>query len=64
MKGSQSKEELVDNTRGGLGSQTSMMSIKDSPESIMGPPIDSILKDSEKRFLLIVERGDVNSVKK
>ena len=66
MKGSVSKEELIGSATSpiGGGSQTSLLSIKDAPESIMGPPIESILKDAEKKFLLIVERGDVNGVKK
>lgn len=55
MKASESREALLD-------SDVNMS--KDAPEFIMGPPVEAILKNEEKRFLLLVERGDVNAVKK
>ena len=40
------------------------ISIKEDPQFVMGPPVDSILKNEEKRYLLLVERGDFNGVRR
>ena len=37
---------------------------KNDPAHVMGPPADAILRMEEKRFLLMIERGDYNGVKK
>ena len=29
----------------------------------MGPPVEAILRNEEKRYLLLVERGDYNGVR-
>ena len=31
---------------------------------VMGPPVESILRNEEKRYLLMVERGDYNGVRR
>ncbi|XP_032795125.2 transient receptor potential protein [Daphnia magna] len=58
MKGSASREGLISQ-----GSQQSLISLKEEPQFVMGPPVESILKNEEKRFLLLVERGDYNGVR-
>ncbi|XP_057378042.1 transient receptor potential protein-like [Daphnia carinata] len=58
MKGSESREGLVSQ-----GSQQSLISLKEDPQFVMGPPVESILKNEEKRYLLLVERGDFNGVR-
>lgn len=40
------------------------ISIKEDPQFVMGPPVESILKNEEKRYLLLVERGDFNGVRR
>ena len=52
-----------------LSSRIALGSIKSlntnyDPAIAMGPPIDSILKNKEKKYLLMVERGDYNGVRK
>ena len=39
-------------------------SYKEDPQFVMGPPVEAILKNEEKRYLLLVERGDYNGVRK
>jgi len=34
------------------------------PSNVMGPPVDAILVNEEKKFLLMVERGDYNGVRR
>lgn len=51
-----SKEKLVASTN-------SLKSVED-PSAVMGPPVDAILKNEEKKFLLMVERGDYNGVRR
>lgn len=40
------------------------ISLKEDPQFVMGPPVESILKNEEKRYLLLVERGDYNGVRR
>ena len=40
------------------------ISIKEDPQFVMGLPVESILKNEEKRYLLLVERGDFNGVRR
>ena len=40
------------------------ISLKEDPQFVMGPPVESILKNEEKRYLLLVERGDFNGVRR
>ena len=49
MKATESKEFLV-----GSGDGVSI-----TASEVMGPPVEAILTNEEKRFLLFVERGDV-----
>ena len=55
---STSKQKLMSS------SIASIKSIMDDPSMIMGPPIDAILQNEEKKFLLMVERGDYNGVRR
>ena len=40
------------------------ISMKEDPQFVMGPLVESILKNEEKRYLLLVERGDFNGVRR
>ncbi len=40
------------------------ISLKEDPQFVMGPPVEAILKNEEKRYLLLVERGDFNGVRR
>ena len=57
-----SKEMLVSASRSSLSSIRAMNQI--DPVHVMGPPMEAILRNEEKRYLLMVERGDYNGVRK
>lgn len=47
-----------------MASAVSLKSNTEDPSQVMGPPVDAILKNEEKKFLLLVERGDYNGVRR